>query len=104
MDAQLDEVIEALRDALHQQAECWSTIRTPSELFDFEQSLQAVLNRLQAGIVGTVLEAIHRDQDFVTDCQNQARRQRGAEIDRWSKVRVRTLGGKRVLLKTPYFT
>ena len=25
-------------------------------------------------------------------------------MDRWSKVRVRTLGGKRVLLKTPYFT
>ena len=72
--AQLDEVIEALRDELHQQAESWSTIRTPSELFDFEQGLQAVLNRLQAGIVGAVLKAIHRDREFVTDCQHQARR------------------------------
>ncbi len=104
LHAQLDEVIKELRDELHQQAERWSTIRTPSELFDFEQGLQAVLNSLQAGIVGAVLEAIHRDQDFVTDCQTQAWRQRGVKIDRWSKVRVRTLGGKRVLLKTPYFT
>jgi hypothetical protein len=41
--------------------------------------------------VGAVLDAIHRDQDFVTDCQDQVWRQRGAKIDRWSKVRVRTL-------------
>jgi len=36
LHAQLDEVIEEVRDALHQQAEYWSTIRAPSELFDFE--------------------------------------------------------------------
>src|SRR5438093_11110114 len=101
LHVQLDEVIEALRDELYRQTSCWSTIRTPSELFDFEQNLQAILNRLQTGIVGVVLEAIQRDQDFVTDCQNQAWRQCGAKIDRWSKVRVRTLGGKRVVLKTP---
>jgi hypothetical protein len=68
--AQLDEVIEALRDELHQQAESWSTIRTPSELFDFEQSLQAVLNRLQAGIVGAVLEAIHREIESLSPTAN----------------------------------
>jgi hypothetical protein len=48
MDAQLcaklDEVVEELRDELHQKAEHWSTIRTPSELFDFEQELQAILH------------------------------------------------------------
>jgi hypothetical protein len=102
LHAQLDEVIEALRDELHQQAEYWSTIRTPSELFDFEQGLQAVLNNLQAGIVGTVLDAIHRDRDFVTDCRRQARRQRGVQSLGWHQVWVRTLGGKRVQLKTPY--
>jgi hypothetical protein len=48
--AQLDEVLEALRDELHQQAESWSTIRTPSELFDFEHGLQAVLNHLQSRV------------------------------------------------------
>ena len=36
LHAKLDEVIEKLRDELHQQAEYWSTIRAPSELFDFE--------------------------------------------------------------------
>jgi DNA polymerase III epsilon subunit-like protein len=102
LHTKLNDVVEAFRAELHQHAPCWSTIRTPSALFDFEQDLQAVLHSLQAGIVGAVLEAIHRDQDFVTDCQNQAWRQRGAKIDRWSKVRVRTLGGKRVFLKTPY--
>jgi DNA polymerase III epsilon subunit-like protein len=102
LHAQLDEVIEEVRDALHQQAEYWSTIRTPSELFDFEQGLQAVLNSLQAGIVGAVLEAIHRDRDFVTDCRRQARRQRGVQSLGWHQAWVRTLGGKRVQLKTPY--
>jgi DNA polymerase III epsilon subunit-like protein len=102
LHTRLDEVIEALRDELHQQAECWSTIKTPSELFDFEHGLQAVLNSLQAGIVGAVLEAIHRDRDFVTDCRRQARRQRGVQSLGWHKAWVRTLGGKRVQLKTPY--
>ena len=102
LHAQLDEVIEALRDELHQQAESWSTIRTPSELFDFEQGLQAVLNKLHAGIVGAVLEAIHRDRDFVTACQNQSRLQRGVYSDGWRDVQVHTLGGHPVHLKTPY--
>ncbi len=39
LHAQLDEVIGALRDELHQQAEHWSTIRTPSELFDLRARL-----------------------------------------------------------------
>jgi len=98
--AQLDEVIDALRNALHQQAESWSTIRTPSELFDCEQGLQAVLNRLQAGIVGAVLEAIHRDQAFVTDCRHQARQQCGVLNAGWRDVWVLTLGGHHVHLKT----
>jgi inhibitor of KinA sporulation pathway (predicted exonuclease) len=102
LHAQLDEVIEALRDELHQQTECWSIIRTPSELFNFEQGLQAVLNSLQAGIVGAVLEAIHRDRDFVTDCRHQARQQRGVQSLGWHTAWVRTLGGKRVQLKTLY--
>ena len=71
LHTKIDDVVEAFRVALHQQAEYWSTIRTPSALFDFEQGLQAVLNRLQTGIVGAVLEAIHRDRDFVTACQHQ---------------------------------
>src|SRR5215510_2407232 len=102
LHAQLDEVIEALRDALHQQAECWSTIRTPSALFDFEQNFQAILNRLQTGIVGAVLEAIQRDQAFVTECQHQARRQCGVLNAGWRDVEVLTLGGQHTHLKTPY--
>src|SRR5215475_6845992 len=102
LHAQLDEVVEALRHELHQKAPCWNQIRTPSELFDFEQGLQAVLNSLQAGIVGAVLEAIHRDRDFVTACQNQSRLQGGVYSDGWRDVWVSTLGGQHVHLKTPY--
>ena len=86
LHTQINDVIEAFRAEVHQQAPCWSTIRTPSALFDFEQDLQAVLNRLQTGLVGAVLEAIHRDRDFVTACQNQARRQRGVHNDGWGEV------------------
>jgi DNA polymerase III epsilon subunit-like protein len=98
----LNDVVEACRVEIHQHARCWSTIRTPSALFDFEQGLQAVLNRLQTGIVGAVLDAIHRDRDFVTACQHQARRQRGVHSDGWRDVWVHTLGGRHVHLKTPY--
>ena len=91
LHTKIDDVVEAFRVALHQQAEYWSKIRTPSELFDFKQGLQAVLNSLQAGIVGAVLEAIHRDRDFVTDCRRQARRQRGVESLGWYTAWVRTL-------------
>jgi hypothetical protein len=98
----LNDVVEAFRAEVHQRAESWSTIRTPSALFDFEQGLQAVLNRLQTGIVGAVLEAIHRDRNFVTACQNQSRLQGGVYSDGWRDVWVRTLGGQHVHLKTPY--
>jgi hypothetical protein len=93
LHTKINDTVEAFRAEVHQQAESWSTIRTPSALFDFEQGLQAVLNRLQTGIVGAVLEAIHRDHDFVTACQNQSRLQRGGYSDVWHDVRVHTLGG-----------
>ncbi len=102
LHAKLDEVVEALRDELHQKAEDWSKIRTPSELFDFEQKLQATLNSLQARIVGAVLEAIHRDQDFIAACRRQAQRQRTVQNYGWETTWVRLLGGKRVQIKTPY--
>ena len=102
LHTKLDEVIDEFKGSLHQQSEYWSKISTPSELFDFEQGLQAILNSLQSEIVGAVLEAIHREQDFVADCQSQAMEQRGVNMDGWRKVRVRTLGGKWVLLKTPF--
>lgn len=102
LHTKINDTVEAFRAQVHQQAESWSTIRTPSALFDFEQSLQAVLNRLQTGIVGAVLEAIHREHDFVTACQNQSRLQRGVYRDGWHDVRVHTLGGHFVHLKTPY--
>ena len=102
LHTQINDVVEACRVEIHQHARCWSTIRTPSALFDFEQGLQAVLNRLQTGIVGAVLDAIHRDRDFVTACQHQARCQRGVHSDGWRDVWVHTLGGHHVHLKTPY--
>ena len=102
LHTKLNDVVEAFRAEVHQQAESWSTIRTPSALFDFEQGLQAVLNRLQTGMVGAVLEAIHRDRNFVTACQHQSRLQGGVYSDGWRDVWVRTLGGQHVHLKTPY--
>jgi DNA polymerase III epsilon subunit-like protein len=104
MDAQLLTKLEEFKGSLHQQSGYWNKISTPSELFDFEQGLQAILNSLQSEIVGAVLEAIHRERDFVSDCQSQAMEQRGVNINWWRKVRVRTLGGKWVLLKTPYLS
>jgi hypothetical protein len=85
LHTQINTVIEAFRAEVHQHAPCWSPIRTPSALFDFEQGLQAGLNRLQTGLVGAVLAAIHRDRDFVTACQSQARRQRGVHNDGWGE-------------------
>jgi DNA polymerase III epsilon subunit-like protein len=106
MDAHLhtkiNDVVEALKAELCRHTSCWSKIRTPSELFDFEQNLQAILNRLQTGLVGAVLEAIQRDQDFVTECQHQARRQCGVLNAGWRDVWVLTLGGQYTHLKTPY--
>ena len=92
LHTKLNDMIEAFRTEVASVPPCWSTIRTPSELFDFEQGLQAGLNRLQTGLVGAVLEAIHRDRDFVTECQNQARRQRGVHNEGWRDVWVLTLG------------
>jgi hypothetical protein len=46
LHTKLNDMVEAFRAEVHQQAESWSTIRTPSALFDFEQGLQAVLKRL----------------------------------------------------------
>jgi hypothetical protein len=102
LHTKIDDVVEVFKVALHQQAPYWSTIRTPAALFDFEQGLQVVLNRLQTEIVGAVLEAIHRDRDFVTACRNQSRLQRGVYSDGWRDVRVHTLGGHFAHLKTPY--
>ena len=103
MDAHLhtkiNDVVEALKAELCRHTSCWSKIRTPSELFDFEQNLQAILNRLQTGLVGAVLEAIQRDQDFVTECQHQARRQCGVLNAGWRDVWVLTLGGQYAHLK-----
>ncbi len=102
LQTKINDVVEALKAELYRQTSSWSTIRTPSELFDFEQNLQAILNRLQTGIVGAVLEAIQRDQDFVTECQHQARRQCGVLSAGWRDVGVLTLGGQQAQLKTPY--
>jgi DNA polymerase III epsilon subunit-like protein len=104
LDTKVNDVVEAFRVELQQQASCWSKSRTPSEIFDVEQGLQAVLNRLHTEIVGAVLEAIHRDRDFVTRCQHQAWQQCGVSSAGWRKVSVRTLGGNHVRLKTPYST
>jgi DNA polymerase III epsilon subunit-like protein len=104
LHAKLDEVVEKLRNELHQKAACWSKIRTPSELFDFEQRLQMTLNTLQAGIVKAVLEAIHRDHDFVAECKRQVQRQRDNRFAGWRDIWIQTLGGQYIHLKTPYVT
>jgi hypothetical protein len=44
LHTKINDVVEAFRVTLHQQAEDWSKIRTPSEFFDFEQGLQVVFN------------------------------------------------------------
>jgi hypothetical protein len=102
LHTKINDVVEAFRPELHQKALRWSTIRTPSALFDFEQHLQAVLNKLHTEIVGAVLEAIHRDTAFVTDCLHQALYQRRVHIQSYRDVSVRTLSGQCIRIKTPY--
>jgi hypothetical protein len=39
LHTKINDVVEAFRVELHQQAPGWSKSRTPSEVFDFEQGL-----------------------------------------------------------------
>ena len=100
--ADIDQVIEELREELYQKMPCWGRIRTSSELFDFEQELQKTLNTLQAKVVGVVLEEVHRDIDFVTECQKQALHQCEARSKGKREAPVRTLSGKQVRVRTPW--
>jgi hypothetical protein len=59
------------------------------------------LNLLQAKLVGAVLEEIHRDIDFVTECREQVIRQCGARSQGKKETPVRTLGGKQTQIRTP---
>jgi DNA polymerase III epsilon subunit-like protein len=100
----VNEVVEELRVELHQQASRWNQIRTPVELFDLEQELQATLNTLQSKIVESALEEIHRETAFLEECEEIAARQCGVEFRGWRSVSVRTLTGKKLRIKTPYST
>ena len=97
---EINEIVEELKEDLSQKIPYWSQIRTPSELFDFEQELQKTLNTLQANIVRTVLEAIHQDSEFLIDCQKQALHQSGLHSNGWRRVSVRTLSGQKVRIQT----
>lgn len=98
----LNLIVENLKHDLFQKSPLWSEIRSPSDLFDFEQKLQETLNILQANIVGTVLNEIHRDTEFVRGCQQQATQQRHVYSKGWRTVSIRTLGGIQTQIKTPY--
>ncbi len=99
---EINEIVEELKEDLSQKILYWSQIRTPSELFDFEQELQKTLNTLQANIVRTVLEAIHQDSEFLIDCQKQALHQSGLHSNGWRRVSVRTLSGQKARIRTLY--
>jgi hypothetical protein len=99
---EINDVVEKLKEELSRKMEKWSQIRTPSELFDFEQDLQKTLNTLQANIVCKVLEVIHQDSEFLLDCQKQALHQTGVYSDGWREVSVKTLSGKEVRIQTLY--
>ena len=100
---EINEIVEELKEELIPKMQDWSQIRTPSELFDFEQELQKTLNTLQANIVKKVLEAIHQDSEFLIDCQKQALRQMGVQSYGWREVSVKTLSGKEARIQTLYY-
>jgi DNA polymerase III epsilon subunit-like protein len=102
LNAKIDEIVEELKLELYQEAHEWSKTRSPSELFDFEQQLQQTLNKLQTNIVGAILEAIHRDENFIIECQEQAISQRKAHRNGYRNISVRTLSGYQVKINTPY--
>ncbi len=99
---EIKEIVEELKSELSRKIPDWSHIRTPSELYDFEQELQQTLNVLQAKIVEKVLEAIHQDLAFLADCQKQALHQSGVQSNGWRRVSVRTFSGQKVRIQTPF--
>ena len=98
---EIKEIVEELKSELSRKIPDWSQIRTPSQLYDFEQELQQTLNLLQAKIVQKVLEAIHQDLAFLADCQKQALHQSGVHKHGWRRVSVRTFSGQKVKIQTP---
>ena len=101
---EIKEIVEELKSELSRKIPDWSHIRTPSELYDFEQELQQTLNVLQAKIVEKVLEAIHQDLAFLADCQKQALHQSGVQSNGWRRVSVRTFSGQKVRIQTPFLS
>ena len=102
LHVELDKVVEELRAELREKAIQWSKARTPSALFDLEQELQVTLNTLQVNVVRALLEEIHRDKTFVTECQKKALTKCGAYNNGLREVFVQTLSGRRTKIKTPY--
>jgi hypothetical protein len=98
---QIDEFIEQLRTTLHQKADEWATIEKPEEMLNLEEELQSIGGTFQGQIVGSVLEAIHLNLDFVISCQTQALIGGLRNVD-WRPVSIQTLGGLEITMRSPY--
>ncbi len=101
LHTEIDKYVEQLREKLHQEAERWAETRTPGEMMKVEQELSEMENTFHTEMVEAVVESIHRDQEFVSECQGQAWEQ-GLRNVEWREVKVRTWGGDEMKIKTPY--
>lgn len=101
LHTEIDKYVERLREKLHREADRWAGTRTPEEMMEVEQELSGMENRFHTEIVGVIVESIHRDREFVSQCQGQAWEQ-GLRNVEWREVAVRTLGGDEAKIKTPY--
>lgn len=98
---EIDKFIEELRTTLHKTADEWTTIEKPEEMLNLEEELQRITGAFLGIIVGSVLDAIYLDLDFVIYCQTQALIGGLRNVD-WRPVRIQTLGGLEITICTPY--
>ncbi len=98
---EIDKFIEQLRTKLHDKVETWASIEQPEEMLNLEQELQSITGIFQGQMVGSVLEAIHLNLDFVIECQTQALMGGLRNVD-WRPVSIQTLGGLEITISSPY--
>lgn len=104
LDLRIDEITEKFKTELLMNLAKWSQVRTPSDLFDFEQKLQICMNMLHTNILGGILEEIHRDKEFVAKCEHDAQVKHKLPNKGLRTVSVRSLNGRKTKIKTPYLS
>lgn len=98
---QLDASLNAFGIQVHQFVDQCRQAPSGTVLLSFETGMFGLLLRLGAALFAVFLEALHRDQAFVGQCQDQAR-QAGMRNSGWRSTVIYSLFGGHHRLRTPY--